>query len=357
MRFSFSRLSYRDKGIFTELVYLFFIGIISPLAVGFQIFSKVSFTLSLVLLNILQLPAIIVFYRLYLPYTIGRGKYLLAFILFPLYLLLYELSSRISSIIIIHLPLIPEHYRNNLMSAHPEDFTKGYFNQSVGYTCLVLLAATSLYVLKLLFKNQHNLTSVETEKLKLELNQLKLQIQPHFFFNTLNNMYALSVQKSPETPQMIKSLSSIMRYVLYESNQDKVTLDKEVAFIKNYIQLESFRHTKANLIEFSTQGDTAGLMIEPLLFMPLIENTFKHVLHKDITEKWIRMILSVDEKEIIFQTSNPLVPPGKEDTGSGGIGLKNVRKRLELLYPKRHELTIFKEENAFTVTLVINLAS
>jgi len=356
MRFSFSKLTYREKGLLAELVYLFFIGIISPFAVGIQIFSNISFTLSLVLLNILQLPVIIVFYRCYLPYTIGRRNYILASFLFPVYLLLYELSSRISSIIVMHLPIIPENYRKNLMSAHPEDFTKGYFNQSVGYTCLVLLAATSLYVLKLLFKNQHNLTSIETEKLKLELNQLKLQIQPHFFFNTLNNMYALSVQKSPETPQMIKSLSSIMRYVLYESNQDKVTLDQEVAFIKSYIQLESFRHSPSGLIEFSTQGNTAQLLIEPLLFMPLIENTFKHVLQKDVTEKWVKIILCVDENEIIFQTSNPLVLADKETGGLGGIGLKNVRKRLELLYPKRHELTILKEDNSFTVTLVINLA-
>ena len=355
MRFSFSKLTYQQKGITAELIYLFFIGIISPFAVGFQIFSNISFTLSLVLINILQLPVIIIFYRVYLPYTVGLKKYILASILLPLYILLYELSSRISSIILINLPIIPEKYRNNLMSAHPDDFTKGYFNQSLGYTCLVLLAATSLYILKLLFKNQHNLTSVETEKLKLELNQLKLQIQPHFFFNTLNNMYALSVQKSPETPQMIKNLSSIMRYVLYESNQDKVTLDKEVEFIKSYIQLESFRHSPSNLIEFSTQGDFSQLKIEPLLFMPLIENTFKHVLHKNIADKWIKIVLSVDEKELIFQTSNPLIIQDKKANELGGIGLKNVRKRLILLYPNRHELTIFEEDNSFIVTLVINL--
>jgi len=355
MRFSFSKLTYQQKGILAELTYLFFIGIISPFAVGFQIFSSISFTLSLVLLNILQLPVIIIFYRVYLPYTIGRGKYILASVLFPVYILLYELSSRLSSIIIIYLPVIPEKYRSNLLSAHPEDFTKGYFNQSLGYTCLVLLAATSLYVLKMLFKNQHNLTSVETEKLKLELNQLKLQIQPHFFFNTLNNMYALSVQKSPETPLMIKNLSSIMRYVLYESNQDKVKLEKEVDFIKSYIQLESFRHTPSNLIEFSTQGDFSQLMIEPLLFMPLIENTFKHVLHQNVADKWIRIVLSVDEKELIFQTSNPLVLSPTTPKIFGGIGLKNVRKRLELLYPYRHELTIYQEDGSFVVTLIIDL--
>lgn len=355
MRFSFSKLTYKQRGLLAELIFLVFIGIISPFAVGLQIFDNLSFTLSLVLLNILQLPVIVLFYRVYLPYAIGREKYILASILFPAYLLLYELNSRLSSIILIHLPIIPKQYRSNLLSAHPEDFTKGYFNQSLGYTCLVLLAATSLYVVKLLFKNQHNLTNVETEKLKLELNQLKSQIQPHFFFNTLNNMYALSVQKSPETPLMIKNLSSIMRYVLYESNHDKVSLEKEVDFIKSFIELESFRHTPSNLIEFSTQGNFSQLMIEPLLFMPLIENTFKHVLHQHIADRWIKIVLSVDERELIFQTSNALPPFSGRDIESGGIGLKNVKKRLELLYPDRHELIIFEEENSFTVTLVINL--
>jgi two-component system LytT family sensor kinase len=168
-------------------------------------------------------------------------------------------------------------------------------------------------------------------------------------------MYALSIQNSPATPQMIKDLSSIMRYVLYESNQDQVKLEKEVDFIRSYIQLEGFRHSHSNLIEFSTQGDISQLAIAPLLFMPLIENTFKHMLHQDVAEKWIKLVLSVDEKELIFQTSNPLVLPTTTVSKDGGIGLKNVRKRLELLYPDKHELAIFEEDDSFVVTLVIDL--
>ncbi|RZM23287.1 MAG: histidine kinase, partial [Pedobacter sp.] len=306
MKFSFSKLDYRQKGIVAELIYLLFIGVVSPFAVGLQIFDSLSFTLSLVLLNILQLPAIMVFYRFYLPNTIGRGRYLIAALLVTPYLMLYEFSSRLASIIIIELPFIPLQYRSKLMDVHPEDFTQGYFNQSLGYTSLVLLAATTLYVLKLLFKNQHHLTSIATEKLRLELDQLKSQIQPHFFFNTLNNMYALSMQQSPETPRMIKNLSSIMRYVLYESSQEKVSLKSEADFIRSYIQLESFRHSPSEIIEFSTQGNLSGAQVEPLLFMPLIENTFKHLLNQQTSEKWIRIVLSLDEDELIFQTTNPI---------------------------------------------------
>lgn len=357
MQFSFSTLNYKQKSLLAEVIYLFVIGVLSPFAVGLQIFSNLSSVLSLVLVNIFQLPVIILFYRIYLPYTIEKRRYVLAVILLPVYLLLYELATRISFIMAIHLPFIPEPYKNGLSSAHPEDFTQGYFNQSIGYTCLLLLAVTSLYVVKLLFKNQHNLNTVETEKLKLELNQLKSQIQPHFFFNTLNNMYSLSVQNSPETPGMITDLSAIMRYVLYDSSQEKVKLQQEIDFIRSYIHLENLRHTQFNLIDFSIQGNIDHVMIEPLLFLPLIENTFKHALRKDVANKWVKLVLSVDDKELIFQTSNPRILSNTlTDQTYGGIGLHNVRKRMELLYPNKHELIIHDEDDSFIVTLVINLA-
>lgn len=354
MPFSFTSLNYKEKSQVAEIAYLFFICVLSPFAVGFQIFSKLSFTLSLVLINILQLPVILLFYRFYLPFTIGRKRYLLALLFFPVYLLLYELNDRLSAMALIVMPFIPEGYRKNLLSAHPEDFTKGYFNQSIGYTSLVLLAATSLYVVKLLFKNQHNLYTLETEKLKLELRHLKSQVQPHFFFNTLNNMYSLSVQNSPKTPEMITDLSAIMRYVLYETHNEKVSLQQEVSFIKSYISLENLRHDQSNIIDLSIQGDTDEIEIEPLLFLPLIENTFKHALHKDISDKWVKLVLSVDEDELIFQTSNPTLPANKiNDKLQGGIGLMNVKQRLKLLYPDKHDLIIHNDENSFTVTLVI----
>lgn len=337
-----------------EVIYLFFIGVVSPFAVGLQIFGTLAFTLSLVLVNILQLPFIIVFYRIYLPGTIGKGKYILALVLFPVYILLYELGSRVSFIAAIHLDFLPLSYRKNLALGHPEDLSAGYFHQSLGYTCLVLLAATSLYVVKLLFRNQHNLNSISTAKLELELAQLKSQIQPHFFFNTLNNMYALSIDRSPDTPRMIQGLSSVMRYVLYDSGSDKVGLDKEVEFMRNYIQLESFRHLPQDLIEFAVQGDTDGITIAPLIFMPLIENTFKHVLHRELREKWVKIVLSVERTELIFQTTNPM-PAQDPSQRYGGLGLQNVEKRLALLYPDRHDLKIYREDGTFIVTLIIKL--
>jgi sensor histidine kinase YesM len=349
-------LDYKKKSALAELLYLFFICVVSPLAVGLQIFSYFSYTLSLVLLNILSLPGIILFYRLYLPQTIGKRRYVLAIALFPLFLVVYDILLRLSGITMIHLPFIPQGYREGIKAGHPEDFTKGYFNQSIGYTSLVLLAATSLYVVKLLFKKQHHLVTLETEKLKLELNYLKAQVQPHFFFNTLNNLYALSMQGSAKAPQMITHLSEIMRYVLYGTRKEKVPLQQEVEFIKSYIALENIRHNSSDVIDFSVQGELAGIQIEPLLFLPLMENSFKHSLQKNLKHKWVKMVLTADSDEIVFQTSNPICRE-KSTSGrdQGGIGLMNLKQRLNLLYPDRHELLIYDEEDTFTVTLVISV--
>jgi len=353
MSFSFSSLNYKQKSLIAEVVFLFIIGVVSPFAVGLQQFSWISYTFSYVFLSVLGLPVFMLFYRVYLPYTIGKKRYILAGIFFPVYILLYELSARLGFAVVIAMPFVPLGYRNGLAYAKPLSFTRVFFNEDFGYTILVLLSVTSLYVLKLLFKNRHNLFMLENEKLKMELGHLKAQVQPHFFFNTLNNMYALSVAGSPKTPAMIADLSGIMRYVLYNAEQDKVPLQQEVDFIKSYIELENLRHNSKESIEFSVQGDISNVFIEPLIFLPLIENTFKHSLQKDFRDKWVKLVLTVDDEELIFQTSNPKKADDSVAGPEGGIGLKNVKKRLDLLYPGLHQLNIHEEENIFTVTLAI----
>lgn len=338
-----------------ELSYLLFVGVLSPFATGSQIWDTTSFTLSLILLNLMGLPVIILFYRLYLPHTIGKKRYWLFALLFPVYIAVYEVWGRLTAIMMVAMPFIPKGYRDNLSSAYPWDYKHGLFHQTLGYTSLVLAAATAIYVIRLLFKNQHTLFAAETDKLKLELNHLKSQVQPHFFFNTLNNLYALSVQGSPKTSGMIADLSSIMRYVLYNAQQDKVHLQQEVGFIQSYIKLENIRHDKPEAIEFSVQGNIDAMEIEPLLFLPLIENAFKHSLQKNLSGKWVKLALVIDEDELIFQTTNPVADDNGANGTDGGIGIKNVRKRLQLLYLGKHQLTIHQAENIFTVTLTIDL--
>jgi two-component system LytT family sensor kinase len=358
MAFSFSALNYKQKGLVAEIAYLFVIGILSPVGVGLQTWSvhTIAYTLSYVLINILQFPAIILFYRWYLPATIGKKRYLLFTVLLPAYFLLYGLNGRFGILAMLYMPFVPEGYKQNIRGARPLDFTRGYFNEYIGYTCLVLLAATSLYIIKMLFERQERINTLETEKLKLELSQLKSQLQPHFFFNTINNMYALSVQHSPHTPQMINDLSGIMRYILYDARNERVPLEQEIEFVRSFISLENIRHSEENVIELVVQGKTKNISVEPLLFLPFIENTFKHALHADMPEKWVKLVLTIDDDELVFQATNPSMPRSmRPKHSSGGIGLSNIRKRLELLYPGMHELVIHDEARTFTVILTISL--
>jgi two-component system LytT family sensor kinase len=357
MGFDFSLLTYKQKALFTELAFLFAVCILIPFFIGLQIFSNFSWTIGLICVTALGFPSVILFYRWLLPVTFGKKRYWLFLLLFPVYIIIYELNSRLGAIAVIHFPFIPAEYRHNLESGHPKEFVGHWFNQTIGYTCLVLLANTSLYVVLRLLKNQRTVYQLETDKLKLELKHLKSQVQPHFFFNTLNNLYALSVKGSAKTSAMIASLSIIMRYVLYETDREKVALEREINFITNYVQLEKIRHDEPNLIDFAVQGDPAFVEIEPLLFLPLIENAFKHALQKDMPGKYVKMAMVVDDDELVFQISN-----SKQTTSlslqvpiEGGIGLKNVKKRLELLYPGSHQLEVDGGGDIFNVILTIKL--
>jgi sensor histidine kinase YesM len=349
-------LSYKQQSLLTELSVLFLLSVLIPFFNGSQIWpGNYGYTFSLVLLTCFLLPSIILFYRWLLPFTIGRKRYGLFVLLFPVYLLIYEINVRLGSVTGMHLSFLPEGYRNNLASGHPQDFSIHYINQTFEFTFLVLLSVTLLYLVKHSYKKQQQLYLLENDKLTLELKSLKSQLQPHFFFNTLNNLYALSTQGSPKTSLMISDLSDIMRYVLYESEQEKVSLYKEVNFIKSYIALEKIRHTDEGIIVFFVQGDINRHEIEPLLFLPMIENAFKHCLAKDIAGKYVKMVLSVDDDELIFQVSNPYIKSQPAIT-AGGIGLKNIKKRLDLVYPGCYQLDIDEQDAVFTVILTIQFS-
>lgn len=348
-----ARLSYQQKSNLTEISVLFILSVLIPFFNGSQIWpGNYANTLSLILLTCLQLPSIILFYRGLLPFTIGRKRYGLFALLFPVYLVVYEINARVTSITGIHLNFLPKEYRHNLEKVHPENFSVNYIHQTFEFTFLVLLSVTLLYLVKHAYKKQQQVYLLENDRLRLELNNLKSQLQPHFFFNTLNNLYALSEQQSPKTSLMIADLSDIMRYVLYESEQEKVALTKEVNFIKSYIALEKIRHTDTGIIDFFVQGEIGNREIEPLLFLPIIENAFKHCLAKDTPGKYVRMVLSVDDDELIFQVSNPFIM-GEPAVTTGGIGLKNIKKRLGLLYGGHYQLDIDQEDGVFTVILTL----
>ena len=346
--------TYYRKIALVEWLYLFLLLVVIPMSIGLQIFDRLSFTLSLILLNILQAPSIIFFYRWLLPRTLFNSRPWWFVASLPFYLFLYELNVRIAYLIAINLPFIPAQYRDNLLSVEPWRWT-GRLVQNIDYTLLIMLSAIGLLVVRELFKRQHMVDQLQSDKLRLELDQLKSQIQPHFFFNTLNNLYALSLQGSPRTSVSIANLSGIMRYVLYEAREERVLLAKEIAFMHSYLELERIRHNDDSVIQFGVQGNPNGIMIEPLLFLPLIENCFKHSLQYKIPGNQVQIMMTIDEEEIIFQTSNLVASQQDTPSKESGIGLYNVRKRLELLYPNRHQLLTTREDSRFFATLSIQL--
>ena len=193
----------------------------------------------------------------------------------------------------------------------------------------------------------------EKEKLSAELSFLKSQINPHFFFNTLNSIYALAATDSYNTQRAILLLSNMMRYVLYESNVERVSLAKEVQFINDFIDLQKLRYSKINgkEIEFKHSGSITEFDIEPLLLVPFVENAFKHS-HSYSKKSEIKVAVeTAGSKELVFKVSNSIGEFPEKMERDSGIGLENVRRRLDLLYPNQHELMIDRSNGTFNVTL------
>ncbi len=193
---------------------------------------------------------------------------------------------------------------------------------------------------------------MEKQKLVSELSFLKSQVNPHFLFNSLNGIYALAIKKSDKTPDAVLQLSELMRHMLYESEREEVALDKEVEYLQNYIQLQKLRMPEGVQINFDVEGDIGGKMIAPMLFIPFIENGFKHGVDVDGVRMQIK--LKVQDNTLTFDMINSISEATSKDSSSG-IGLANVRKRLDLLYGNKYHLDFNKSNGNFVVHLQLNL--
>ncbi|MBK7870445.1 MAG: histidine kinase [Saprospiraceae bacterium] len=206
--------------------------------------------------------------------------------------------------------------------------------------------------------NQYLQKKLIEEKLITELKFLKAQVHPHFLFNTLNNLYGMALADNSErTAEGIAKLAQQMRYMLYESNEDFVTLDKEIAYIQTFIKLQRLRITPEDniIIKFEQDGETIHKQIAPMLLIPFVENAFKHSLtFKGKTE--ILINLKVLDNQLFFTVQNTInAHRTQQEESASGLGLQNVKRRLELLYPNRYELNIDHQENYFTAHLMIQL--
>ncbi len=197
---------------------------------------------------------------------------------------------------------------------------------------------------------------LENQQLMSELRFLKAQINPHFLFNTLNNLYYLAYNQSPRTPEVIAKLSGMMRYMLYDSNHAKVPLTKEIEYIENYLDLERLRLNDEVPITFEVEGDVANAAITPLILITFLENAFKHGVSNTAEGSWITVSLSVRDGYCYYRVANSMIQDsGKAVLEKSGIGLRNVRRRLDLSYPGQYELEFRDDAERYVVDLALKL--
>jgi two-component system LytT family sensor kinase len=220
---------------------------------------------------------------------------------------------------------------------------------------LIFTVGTSISVIQRWLKTEQNRKETENEKLNTELSFLKSQVNPHFFFNTLNNIYSLAVVRSEKTAPAVMKLSAIMRYILTETQRDYVPLSNEVDFIHNFIDLQKVRLTDKVTLNFSNEGSIDNLLVAPLLFIPFVENAFKYGVSTKESSN-INIVIKTEESKILFSSVNYIVPSENNLMENTGIGINNVKRRLELMYPGKHKLTTEEKNNYYNVNLEIETA-
>ncbi len=223
---------------------------------------------------------------------------------------------------------------------------------------VMMINVISLWLLSIatsiLWAAYNRLKQTESEKLSAQLASLKSQINPHFLFNTLNNIYATAIDTSPKAADMVDKLAEMMRYTMKDTQQDLVPLEDEIHYIDNYIELQRLRLDKSVKLEYHTLEHIPARHIGPMLLIPFVENAFKHGVNAE-QKSHIRIEITIDKTEFQLRVVNNKVNVQQDIAESSGLGIDNTRHRLELIYPSRHLLVINDTEKEFSVSLHINL--
>ncbi len=228
-------------------------------------------------------------------------------------------------------------------------------------TNLMVGSAIAIKMMKKWLEQQQEKHEMEKKHLVGELNQLKAQLQPHFLFNTLNNLYTLSLEKSSKTSEGIAKIADLLRSVLYECNDAEIELEKEISLITNFIELERMRYGERLILDFDVIGNIKNYKIAPMLLFTFVENCFKHGSSKDPGKPWIKIEVTANDGVMVFNASNSKPPDSKNKSArkaviKEGIGLSNVKKRLKLLYSGRYQLKFKDSPETFAVALRIQKA-
>ena len=224
------------------------------------------------------------------------------------------------------------------------------YNFSHTFFYLVLMVALKFSIDW--YEQRKLLQDMRVEKLQAEVNYLRSQVNPHFLFNALNNLYALTLQKSDQAPDVVLKLSAMMEYMLYESDEARVPLEKEIGYLENYLELEKLRHGDQADIKMQVTGTVDSCSVPPFLLLPLVENAFKHGISKAIHNAFLHIRIRVGPGIEVEVVNNKM--SAKQESAAGGIGLVNLRNRLELLYPGEYELQTNERPDEYRVFLKIN---
>jgi sensor histidine kinase YesM len=288
-----------------------------------------------------------------IPYYLFKEKYLvfLAFILGVIFLQAAGSTLITSQVVVplrqfLNLPLPNSTFYYSLMAG-----LRGGLSVA-GFAGIIKLG-------KHWYQKNQQAQELEREKLKAELQLLKAQVHPHFLFNTLNNLYSLTLTQSGQAPEVVLKLAGLLRFMLYECNVALVPLEKEIKLVQDYIELEKLRYGNRLDLAVNITGNPAGKLIAPLLLLPFLENSFKHGASEHLDQAWISLDLTIQENKLKFKLLNALPPEplfmSQPEIPAHGIGLGNVKKRLELMYPQRHQFKTTQEAETYLVTLTLDL--
>lgn len=235
-----------------------------------------------------------------------------------------------------------------------DNLKKSLYDNIIPHFFLVIAGAA----IKLMFdygRLQQRMAETAREKAEAELNFLKSQINPHFVFNSLNSVYFLINKENTEARDALHKFSEMLRYQLYEINDDKIPIEKEINYLKDYVDLQQLRKDEKYTVQFNCASDIKGFSIEPLLLIPFVENAFKHISHFSDKINFIKVDMLMVNRTFVFSVINSKEMQQTTEQ-HGGIGLNNVKRRLELLYPGRHELKINDTGSNFAVQLNLQLS-
>ena len=363
-----------------EIFYWMLLAIMNPLVNCLTLFlGDPRIWMVLFLVNLIMLPAYVLYSSTIVPKFLFQNR--------------YTAFTFISILSFIGIQVLLLAVYSIVLKFRVSPYERSYFTydhvtiiRESLWTIINMSLATGIYFIKKALDEKDLLTSLEKENTNFKLKYLRSQLNPHFLFNTLNSIYSLSLQKSDKTPEVVVKLADLMRYMIYDCNEERVLLNKEIEFIQNYIEIEKIRY-KAD-VRFTVEGDMEGIMIEPFLFISFIENGFKHAFNNAYTNAFIYITIKAEPGQIALSVVNntnfdletqarrihgtgimnsksllellypasyalDIIQTDKEEERKSELRIKHAKDRLETLYPDSHTLDVILGNNAFTVSLVI----